>query len=135
MIPQEKTAAVSRGLCEAFGVTEFEDIRMIKGLASSMVFRIVVRGSPFLLKISTRTSDPARHYSCLKAAAEAGLAPRVWYASVEDRVSIEDFVETAPFSSSGRVGSGTRGAGEAACAAAVFRSAESHQHLLHVPDP
>jgi hypothetical protein len=97
MIPQEKTAAVSRGLREAFGVTEFEDIRMIKGLASSMVFRIVVRGSPFLLKISTRTSDPARHYSCLKAAAEAGLAPRVWYASVEDRVSIEDFVETAPF--------------------------------------
>jgi len=71
MIPQEKRAAVTRGLCEAFGVTEFEDIRMIKSLASSLVFRIVVRGSPFLLKISTRTSDPARHYSCMRAAAEA----------------------------------------------------------------
>jgi aminoglycoside phosphotransferase (APT) family kinase protein len=97
MIPQEKSEAVTRGLREAFGVTEFEDIRMIKGLASSMVFRIVVRGSPFLLKISTRASDPARHYSCMRAAAEAGLAPRIWYASVEDRVSIESFVETAPF--------------------------------------
>jgi hypothetical protein len=75
MFPQEKIAAVTRGLREAFGVTEFEDIRTIKALASSLVFRIVVRGSPFLLKISTRTSDPARHYTWMKAAAEAGLAP------------------------------------------------------------
>ena len=42
MIPQEKSEAVARGLRDAFGVTEFEDIRMIKGLASSLVFRIIV---------------------------------------------------------------------------------------------
>ena len=97
MIPQEKSEVVNRGLREAFGVTEFEDIRMIKDLASSKVFRIIVRGSPFLLKISTRASDPARHYACMRAAAEAGVAPRVWYTTVEDRVSIEDFVEAKPF--------------------------------------
>jgi len=75
MIPQGKSAAVTRGLREAFGVTEFEDIRMMtKGHTSSLVFRIVVRGSPFLLKIITRTDDPTRHYTCMKAAAEAGLA-------------------------------------------------------------
>ena len=96
MIPQEKSEAVTRGLREAFGVTGFEDIRMIKDLASSLVFRIVVGGSPYLLKISTRTNDPARHYASMKAAAEAGVAPRVWYTSVEDRVSIEDFVEAKP---------------------------------------
>ena len=33
MLPQEKTAVVSRGLLEAFGVTEFEDICMTKGIA------------------------------------------------------------------------------------------------------
>jgi len=98
MIPQEKMEGVNRGLRDAFGVAGFEDIRMIKDLASSLVFRIVVRGSPYLLKISTRTNDPARHYSSMKAAAEAGVAPRVWYASVEDRVSIEDFVEAVPLS-------------------------------------
>jgi hypothetical protein len=33
MIPQEKSPAVTRGLREAFGVTDFEDIRRItKGL-------------------------------------------------------------------------------------------------------
>src|SRR5437764_15195674 len=79
MIPQEKSAAVTRGLREAFGVAEFEDIRTTKALASSLVFRIVVRGSPYLLKISTRTSDPAGHYTCMRAAAAAGLAPHVWY--------------------------------------------------------
>ena len=35
MIPQQKSAAVTRGLYEAFGVTEFDGIRMIKDLASS----------------------------------------------------------------------------------------------------
>ena len=96
MIPQEKSPAVARGLRQAFGVAEFEDIRMIKDLASSLVFRIVVRGSPFLLKISSRAKDPARHYGCMLAAAEAGVAPRVWYASAEDDISITDFVEAEP---------------------------------------
>ena len=98
MIAQEKSAAVARGLSEAFGVAECEDVRVLKDLAASRVYRIVVRGSPFLLKISMRTSDPARHYACMTAAAEAGLAPRVWYTSTEDRVSITDFVKAVPFS-------------------------------------
>ena len=56
MIPQEKIAAVTRGLSETFGVTECEDILTIKDLSSSLVLRIVVRGTPYLLKISTRPS-------------------------------------------------------------------------------
>jgi Phosphotransferase enzyme family len=98
MIPQEKSAAVTRGLREAFGVTEFEEIRSLTvGLGANPVFRIVVRGSAFLLRINMRAGDLARHYGCMRAAAEAGLAPHVWYTSVEDRISITDFVEAAPF--------------------------------------
>ena len=55
MIPEEKNAAVARALHEIFGVTEFADIcRMTKGLSSDLVFRIVVRGAPYLLRIMTR---------------------------------------------------------------------------------
>ena len=98
MIPQEKSASVTRGLREAFGVTEFDDIRRLTGgHTSSLVFRIVVRGSPFVLKIIMRTDDPTRHFTCMKATAEAGLAPHVWYTSIEDRISITDFVEAVPF--------------------------------------
>jgi aminoglycoside phosphotransferase (APT) family kinase protein len=97
MIPQEKSAAVTRGLNEAFGVTEFEDIRdLTERPGSNRAFRIVVRGSAYLLRINTRPGDMTRHFTCMQAAAEAGLAPRVRYTSIEDRISITDFVEAIP---------------------------------------
>jgi aminoglycoside phosphotransferase (APT) family kinase protein len=101
MIPQEKSAAVFRGLREAFGANAIEDItRMTKGLSSDLVFRIVVQGSPFLLRIMIRIderNDPVRQFTCMKAAAEAGLAPRVRYTNTEDGIAITDFVEAMPF--------------------------------------
>jgi hypothetical protein len=97
MIPQEMTEPVARGLREAFGVTEFEDIsRITRGRTPSLVFRIIVRGSPYLLKIITRTEDPTRHYTSMMAAAESGVAPRVWYTDIENRICITDFVEAEP---------------------------------------
>jgi aminoglycoside phosphotransferase (APT) family kinase protein len=97
MIPEAKKAAVVRALQEAFGVTEFEHIEMLTaGLSSARVFRIVVQGYPYLLRIITRTdamSDPTRQFACMKSGAEVGLAPRIWYTSVEDRISITDFVK------------------------------------------
>jgi hypothetical protein len=45
------------------------------------------------LKIITRAEDTTRHYTSMKAAAEAGMAPRVWYRNIEDKISITDFVE------------------------------------------
>src|SRR3984885_646496 len=97
MIPQENSAAVTLGLNETFGVTEFEDIRdLTERPGSNRAFRIVVRGSAYLLRINTRAGDMARHFTCMQAAADAGLAPRVRYASTEARMSITDFVETVP---------------------------------------
>jgi hypothetical protein len=94
MIPQEKNAAVTRALNEAFGVTAFDDIRdLTERPGSNLAFRIVVRGSAYLLRINTRAGDMTHHFSCMRAAAETGIAPRVWYASAEDRISITDFVE------------------------------------------
>ena len=64
MIPQEYSAAVTRALSEAFDVTAFEDIRVVTGgHTSSLVYRIVVRGEPYLLKIIPRKDDPSRHYA------------------------------------------------------------------------
>ena len=101
LIPHERSAAVTRGLRQAFGVETFEDICLLtKGLSSALVFRIVVRGTPYPLRIITRPdamSDPTRQFKCMQAGAEAGLAPRVCYTSIEDRISITDFVEAEPF--------------------------------------
>ncbi|MBN9661782.1 MAG: phosphotransferase [Acidobacteria bacterium] len=98
MIPHEKQDAVARGLQAAFGVSGFEDIsNLTGGHTASLVLRITVGGKPYVSKLITRNEDPTRHYTCMRAAAEAGLAPRVWYTSTEDRISITDFVEAQPF--------------------------------------
>jgi len=100
-IPETKQEVVVRALREAFGVDEFEDIRVLtEGLSSARVFRIVVRGKPYLLRIIMKTdamNNPTRQFACMKIAAEAGIAPRVWFASIEDRVSITDFVNVKPW--------------------------------------
>ncbi|MEO8096415.1 MAG: phosphotransferase [Acidobacteriota bacterium] len=107
MLPEAKADAVARALHDAFGVPTFEDIRMLTaGQSGALVFRIVVRGSPYLLRVVKDTGDavgPGRgdqtnHFTCMKLAAEAGIAPCVWYTSLEDRVSITDFVDVKPFS-------------------------------------
>ena len=106
MIPEAKKEAVTRALREAFGVTELEDIRMLSaGLSPALVFRVVLRGSPYLLRIVTNTGaaagpgrgDQTHHFASMKLAAEAGIGPRVWYTSTEDGVSITDFVQAKPF--------------------------------------
>jgi hypothetical protein len=40
---------------------------------------------------------PERQFTCIKLAADAGLAPRIWYSSTEDQIAITDFVEEVPF--------------------------------------
>jgi len=101
MIPQEKSAAVSRGMSQAFGTTAIEEIRRITtGLSSDLVFRIVVKGSPFLMRIMTRIderNDPVRVFTCMNAAAKAGLAPRVLYSNNEDGIAIIDWIDAVPF--------------------------------------
>jgi thiamine kinase-like enzyme len=98
MIPQDKSAAVTRALQEAFGVTAFEDIRpMAEGNSTTLKHRIVVGGAPYLLRIILRKDDPTRHFANASAAAEAGVAPRVLYTNVEEKIIITDFVEGVPF--------------------------------------
>jgi hypothetical protein len=92
MIPETKQPIVTRALNKAFGVNEFEDIQLLTGgLSSARAFKIVVRKNPYLLKIMRTEviSDPKNEFACIQAAAEAGIAPRIWYASVEDRIMAE----------------------------------------------
>jgi len=101
MIPENKQEAVARALSEAFGVDGFDEICALGGgLSTALVFRIVVREKPYLLRVIMKTdamNDPTRQFACMKIAAKAGIAPRVFYASTEDRVSITDFVNVKPW--------------------------------------
>ena len=100
MIPEAKQPAVARALQAAFGVNEYEDIRLLTGgLSTALAYKIIVRRNPYLLKIMRTEviSDSTHEFACMQTAAQAGIAPRVWYADVEARVLITDFVESKPF--------------------------------------
>ncbi len=101
MIPENKTELVKKALIAAFGTNESDKIKIITtGLSGALVYRIEIKGQPYLLRIITRTDamgNPSNHYAYMKAAAEAVIAPKVWYMSVEDRLSITDFIEAKPF--------------------------------------
>jgi thiamine kinase-like enzyme len=101
MIPEAKQDAVRRALLSAFGVETYSAIEPLgAGLSSALIFRIEVDGRPYLLRVITRTdavADPTRQIACMEASAAVGIAPKVWYASVEERVLVTDFVEAKPF--------------------------------------
>ena len=101
MIPEAKQDAVRCALLSAFGVETYSVIEPLgAGLSSALIFRIEVGGRAYLLRVITRTdavADPTQQIACMEAAAAVGIAPKVWYASVEDRVLITDFVEAKPF--------------------------------------
>ena len=102
MVPENKRSAVKKALQTAFYVDTFEDIQQLtKGLSTALVFKIMVNGNPYLLRVITRTdslSDPAFYFGCMKIAAESEVAPKIHYLSIEDRVSITDFIIEQPFS-------------------------------------
>jgi aminoglycoside phosphotransferase (APT) family kinase protein len=97
MIPETLNDAVQRALREAFGVTTLDAIsELTGGHTSSLVFRVVVRGTPYVMKIITRPDDPSRHYESMRAAANAGVAPGVLYTNAEDKISITEFIHAVP---------------------------------------
>jgi thiamine kinase-like enzyme len=101
MIPESKVNDVKKALLSTFGVSNYNGIKKLTtGLSNATVLCIMVQGKPYLLKIARTDglSDPTLYYyTCMKSAAEAGIAPRVWYAGVEDGISITDFVNLKPF--------------------------------------
>ncbi|HEY7839492.1 MAG TPA: phosphotransferase [Terriglobales bacterium] len=98
MIPAAHAVPVERALRAAFGVAACDSIQpLTAGLSPALVYRIEVGGCPYLLRINLNPiSDPARWFASMGAAAAAGLGPAVRYTSVDDKISITDFVERKP---------------------------------------
>jgi Ser/Thr protein kinase RdoA (MazF antagonist) len=101
MIPEAKQPAVKRALDQAFGVHEIDDIRPLTGgLSTARVFRIVIRNEPYLLRLTmpgALAGDSAGQLASMQTAAEAGIAPHIWYVGAEDGILIADFVEARPY--------------------------------------
>lgn len=102
MIPENKQAAVNKGLEFSFGTSHLEEIQpLAKGLSSALVFKIIVQGNPYLLRVIMRedaVADPTHYFGCMQAAAAAGVAPPIFYLDYQNRISITGFVHERHFS-------------------------------------
>jgi thiamine kinase-like enzyme len=101
MIPEAKQSLVRHALQKTFGASNYEEIKQLTaGLSTALIYCIEVKGKPYLLRIITSEHtmhDPTHWFAWMNAGAEAGLAPRVHYMSIVDRICITDFIEAKPF--------------------------------------
>ncbi|MEN0055216.1 MAG: phosphotransferase [Mucilaginibacter sp.] len=95
-LPAEKLTVVENAIQNAFNTTTVEDIILLAGgLSASVVFKIVVNGQQYVLKLDSPGIAPKK-YTCMEIAANEGIAPPVYYLNKEDGVSITGFINNMP---------------------------------------
>jgi Ser/Thr protein kinase RdoA (MazF antagonist) len=101
-LPQDRRERARSALTAAFGRSPVTSLEPITSGASASSYRIEVAGRPYLLRLESprrdEVRDPHRAYLCLRAAAEAGVAPAVRHADPAAAVAITDFVQERPMS-------------------------------------
>ncbi|HTE49686.1 MAG TPA: phosphotransferase [Kofleriaceae bacterium] len=101
LIPEPKREPVLAALRASFDTDVIDHIEPLGGgLSAASVYRVVVVGRPYLLRLVTRVNafnDPARHFACMTIAARAGLAPAVHYTDAAEAIAITDFIDCKPF--------------------------------------
>ena len=99
-IPEDRRQRARSALTAAFGRAPVTSLEAITMGASASSYRIEVAGRPYLLRLESsrrnEVRDPHRSYVCMRAAAEAGIAPAVHHADPEAAVAITDFVPHRP---------------------------------------
>jgi hypothetical protein len=91
-VPAPLTAAVETALQETFGTSNVANISPLTGgLSACPVFKIIVNDQPYVLKL-----DKSSSATNLKLAADAGIAPQLYYHDTVNGISISGFVNNTP---------------------------------------
>ncbi len=98
-IPEHQRDAVKAALSASFGSASVEAHRPMTGGASgALALRITVNGTDYVLRVEARRI-PLRNphqYTCMRIAAEAGIAPPLHYADAEAGISVIDYIVQQP---------------------------------------
>ncbi|MGY3690754.1 aminoglycoside phosphotransferase (APT) family kinase protein [Bradyrhizobium sp. USDA 3240] len=99
ILPPVQRETAHAALREVIGTAAIDAITSISGGATSArLFRIDAGGKNYLLRIEGVPS-PLRNpyqYVSLRIAAEAGIAPRLYYVDEASRVAVMDFIQRQP---------------------------------------
>jgi hypothetical protein len=98
-IPDPQRESVRSALSAAFGATPPSDAQLVTGGASgALTYRLEVGGRPYFLRVETRrdaTRNP-HQYTCLRTAADAGIAPPVRHLDETAGTVVMDFIPQRP---------------------------------------
>ncbi|MEO6849301.1 MAG: hypothetical protein ABI203_08925, partial [Mucilaginibacter sp.] len=90
LIPPASLSVVENALQETFQTTAIQDIDLLTGgLSASTVYKIRVNETPYVLKIGRSSGN-------MEIAAQAGIAPPVYYLNMAAGVAITGFIESPP---------------------------------------
>ncbi|MGY0036523.1 hypothetical protein [Pedobacter sp. NJ-S-72] len=96
LIPAEKLAVVEKALLQTFSTTEVDEIILLAGgLSASKVYKIAVNDQEYVLK-SDISAEPVNAYTCMEIAADAGIAPPVYYLNKAEGIAITGFIKNIP---------------------------------------
>ena len=98
LIPADKLSAVEKALLHTFNTTDVSQMEPLAGgLSDSMVYKIALNGQWYVLKLYPPAGAPGNtdgRFACMKIAADAGIAPPLYYLNTEDGLSVSAFIES-----------------------------------------
>ena len=100
LIPEGKLAAVENALLQTFNTTDVMHMEQLAGgLSDSTVYKMALNGQCYVLKLYAPPGTPGStdgRFACMKIAADAGIAPPLYYLNTEDGLSVSAFIESKP---------------------------------------
>jgi hypothetical protein len=102
LIPATKLPIVERALLTAFNTTDPTHIELLAGgLSASAVYKLTLNGQQYALKLDSPATPLADNnttnpFECMEIAANAGIAPPLYYIDKENALSITGFIEKKP---------------------------------------
>src|SRR5450755_707164 len=95
LVPAAQRDIAQAALTSAFGAAPITGLQLVTGGASgALTYRADIAGRAYLLRLETRRS-PLRNphqYTCMRIAAEAGVAPPLHYVDDTAGVAIMEFL-------------------------------------------
>ena len=99
LVPEHLHAAVHAALSAVLDERQIEGAEPVTGgVSGATTFRVQARKSSFLVRVESVRS-PLRNphqYTCMRIAAEAGIAPALHYVDCQAGVAIMDFIKARP---------------------------------------
>lgn len=96
LIAPERLKEVETALLETFNTAVPEEITLLQGgLSAAPVYKLIVNGLPYILKLSDAMVEPDLP-TCMAIAAAGGIAPPVQYVNHGAGITITSFIASMP---------------------------------------